>query len=359
MAKILEPKRKSFPLWFQDETKNANYSSEYERCLDNLPISSQVNTFTTITGVTSGTDKYWGGVLAPNGSIYCAPHQATTILKINTLNDTISTFGSFVGSYKYGGGILAPNGKIYFIPCSATAVLVVDPSNDSSYTFGSIAGGSFYWLGGSLNKEGTKIYCTPHLTTSILVIDIENESTYTIPGLPATANKYSSSQLTPDGYIYCVPTHISNILKIDPSNDTFTTFGTASGGSDKYYSSILAPDGFIYGLPYAGTNDVLKINTSNDTISQISSSGGVLGACLGVDGKIYGISTGSFNVFDPSNNSTNVVNGLGLSYNQGLVMGLNGKMYSIPRYSDGVIVIGQTIENLNSNFPLSRFNNKL
>ena len=37
-----------------------------------------------------------------------------------------TTFGSLTGSYKWSGGVLAPNGKIYGIPCYSTTILEID-----------------------------------------------------------------------------------------------------------------------------------------------------------------------------------------------------------------------------------------
>ena len=50
-------------------------------------------------GSFSGPFKWWEAALAPNGSIYCAPSNATSVLKIDPSTDTVSTFGSFSGSY--------------------------------------------------------------------------------------------------------------------------------------------------------------------------------------------------------------------------------------------------------------------
>ena len=46
------------------------------------PVTNTVDT-TTITGLT-GTLKWIGGVLAPNGKIYCIPYASINILVINT-----------------------------------------------------------------------------------------------------------------------------------------------------------------------------------------------------------------------------------------------------------------------------------
>ena len=66
------------------------------------------------------------GVLAPNGKIYGIPEDSTTVLEIDPVAKTATTFGSLSGSDKWIGGVLAPNGKIYGIPYNSTTVLEID-----------------------------------------------------------------------------------------------------------------------------------------------------------------------------------------------------------------------------------------
>jgi hypothetical protein len=80
----------------------------------------------TTFGDLSGSGKWFGGVLAPNGIIYGIPHNSTSILRIDPSNDSITTFGDLSGSGKWAGGILAPNGIIYGIPENSTSILRID-----------------------------------------------------------------------------------------------------------------------------------------------------------------------------------------------------------------------------------------
>ena len=74
-------------------------------------------------GSFSGADKWIGGVLAPNGRIYCVPFNSTQVLEIDPETQTTQLFGSFSGTQKWAGGVLAPNGKINCVPRSSTQVL--------------------------------------------------------------------------------------------------------------------------------------------------------------------------------------------------------------------------------------------
>ena len=85
-----------------------------------------------------------------------------------TFSETTETFGSFTGTNKWFGGVLAPNGKIYYVPYSSTQVLCIDPSNNTTSLFGSLTGTN-KWYGGVLAPNG-KIYCVPRDSETILTI---------------------------------------------------------------------------------------------------------------------------------------------------------------------------------------------
>jgi hypothetical protein len=79
-------------------------------------------------------------------------------------------FGDLQGNDKYFGGVLAPNGKIYGIPRNSTQILCIDPETHMTELFGDIPEGTERWVGGALAPNG-KIYCVPYSSTQILCID--------------------------------------------------------------------------------------------------------------------------------------------------------------------------------------------
>jgi hypothetical protein len=92
---------------------SSNSFIDYSTPIDNVGSTTiGIGTF----GSLSGSAKWSGGVLAPNGMIYGIPYDSTTVLEINPVTQTATTFGSLSGSAKWSGGVLAPNGKIYGIP---------------------------------------------------------------------------------------------------------------------------------------------------------------------------------------------------------------------------------------------------
>lgn len=122
----------------------------------------------SVITIATGGNAWQGGVLAPNGSIYCIPNNATQVLKINTYNDQLTLFGSVgAGISKWSGGVLGPNGYIYGVPRTDTAVLRIDTVNDTASTFGTVTSPSYF--GGSLAPNGS-IYCCPLTATNVLKI---------------------------------------------------------------------------------------------------------------------------------------------------------------------------------------------
>ena len=78
----------------------------------------------------TGSDKWVGGVLGPDGKIYGIPLNSTDILIIDPVAGTAtrSALGAtLTDSVKWYGGVLGPDGKIYGIPYfNATDILIIN-----------------------------------------------------------------------------------------------------------------------------------------------------------------------------------------------------------------------------------------
>jgi streptogramin lyase len=144
------------------------------------------------------------------------PTGATDTLVINPAMNTTSnmafTAGSAYQANGWIGGVLHPNGKIYCTPYSATNVLIIDPiagtTNTTTLALAATAspGVAAYttpagWSGATLGPNG-KIYCSPHLATSFLVID---PTAGTTSNLTVTNNTSPGAILAPNGNIYSIP----------------------------------------------------------------------------------------------------------------------------------------------------------
>ena len=153
------------------------FANQYYRSLQQGAID-RIQLF----GSLSGTNKWVGGVLAPNGKIYGIPHNSTSVLEIDPTTNTVSTFGSLTGAGKWEGGVLGPNGKIYGIPRGSTSILEIDPTTNTTAIFGSLSGAN-KWVGGVLAPNG-KIYGIPFSSTSVLEISdngLITTAMYTMP----------------------------------------------------------------------------------------------------------------------------------------------------------------------------------
>jgi hypothetical protein len=155
-----------FPSWSEDsnnwvQTRKAFYSWWGRAYAQSVQAATEF-------GSLSGSSKWYGGVLAPNGMIYGIPLDSTAVLKIDPTTDTATTFGSVPGGSAWIGGVLAPSGMIYGIPRDSTAVLKITPAADAATTFGSVAGGGA-WSGGVLAPNGV-IYGIPFNSTTVLRI---------------------------------------------------------------------------------------------------------------------------------------------------------------------------------------------
>ncbi len=68
----------SFPLWTDPN------SAQFMAALKEYFVSSSFTQETTLFGSQSGSGKWIGGVLAPDGCIYCVPFNSTQVLKISS-----------------------------------------------------------------------------------------------------------------------------------------------------------------------------------------------------------------------------------------------------------------------------------
>jgi hypothetical protein len=91
--------------------------------------------------------SHFGAVLADNEHIYFLPRSADNILELNPETGALNTidisqhattylatrsFQLGEGSNKYAGGVLAPDGHIYLVPFNAKGILDFDPASGTS-----------------------------------------------------------------------------------------------------------------------------------------------------------------------------------------------------------------------------------
>ena len=340
----------------------------------------------------AASGKFAGGVLAPNGNIYCVPYNADYVAIINPVTKTVDTtsirnvLGGTTGS-KWYGGMLAPNGNIYCIPHVSSDILIINPSNNTtSYIRGitvanypTIVSDSQKWIGGALAPNG-KIYCSPYFAQSVLIIDTTNNTVnltdisgiVNIPSNPgyyynrlvtrsSNVESFGGAVLHPNGKIYFIPAAARGLLQIDPTTNTPDASSyiapisiIPNGQRFGYFGGCLGPDYNIY-IAAWNANRILKINVTTDISSQqfIDVSTNIpltingtrwQGIVCGQNGKIYGIPFGSSNsvIIDPvttfANQTAISVSSDSGKYSGG-VLAPDGVIYCIPRNAPTIMSI--------------------
>jgi hypothetical protein len=158
-----------FPVWDKTPYTSGDIST-FMSCLAANFNQTQTVSSTLVGATLSGSAKWSGGVLAPNGKIYGIPRNATQVLEFDPATNTSTLVGAtLTGTNKWIGGVLAPNGKIYGIPFSATQVLEFDPVAGTSTLVGATLSGGGKWSGGVLAPNG-KIYGILFNATQVLEI---------------------------------------------------------------------------------------------------------------------------------------------------------------------------------------------
>jgi len=100
-----------------------------------LIVDPALNTVELVSNLPFDEDKWAGGVLGPDGKIYGIPRNYHSVLVIDPTDNTVDPDGISLppgppvdplAEDKWTGGVLAPNGKIYCIANEADSVLIID-----------------------------------------------------------------------------------------------------------------------------------------------------------------------------------------------------------------------------------------
>jgi len=345
------------------------YPQYYLKGSDMFPQNTVDLSSIILSNASTATLKYFGGVLAPNGNIYCtlgSSTDASNVLIINPYTNTVDrtsirgiTFSNYpqignVSATDLWSGSVAYKNNVYMIPQAAKAILNINTVNNT-FNFieisSNIADVSYNWYGCVLGQN-SNIYGVPHGNTKVLRFDPSSNivSSIDISGTPGGAYRYAGGALAPNGNIYCAPHDASNILVINTLTNTsrcdisgLTGVGTTAG---KWVGAVLAPNGKIYCVPFASSN-VLVIDTSNNITSTIAT--GVAGTnrwaggVLATNGKIYCIPHRATQilVIDPVTDTVSTIAGVNSNndYYAGGVLAPNNKIYMIPARSPNIGIV--------------------
>jgi WD40 repeat protein len=211
------------------------------------------NAVTTPAG-TYTAGHYWGGVLLRDGKVFLVPADATTAVIYDPITDTVSTSGTFpAGAAKYSGGVLLPDGKVFCVPCNSQTAAIYDPVSGNVATSTTIHNTSAAFTGGVLLSDG-KVFCVPRDATQAKVYDPINDTVSTPSGSFPGGSAYIGGVLLPDGRVFCVPSN-TNILRIyDPaSNNIIQINSSFPTGTTLFAGGVLMPDGRVLCVPFNST----------------------------------------------------------------------------------------------------------
>jgi len=232
------------------------------------------DTLTTPTGEYPGDDAYVGGVLLPDGRVFCVPRSATSARIYNPTTDTLTTpTGEYPGSRAYFGGVLLPDGRVFCVPRNATSARIYDPTTDTLTTpTGTYPGGDAY-VGGVLLPDG-RVFCVPLLATSARIYDPTTDTLTTPSDTYPGGGAYYGGVLLPDGRVFCVPLNATSARIYNPTTDTLTTPSGTYSGSSAYSGGVLLPDGRVFCVPLNATSARIYDPTTDTQLGLFSTDSG-------------------------------------------------------------------------------------
>jgi len=209
---------------------------------------SVVDALTTPAGTYPGSNAFVGGVLLPDGRVFCVPFSSTTARIYDPSNNTLTTpEGTYPGDGAFAGGVLLPDGRVFCVPFNSTTARIYDPSNNTLATPEGTYPGSNAFVGGVLLPDG-RVFCVPFSSTTARIYDPSNNTLATPAGTYPGSFAFVGGVLLPDGRVFCVPSSSTTARIYDPlTNSTVTPGGTFPIGS--YAGGVLMKDGRVFCVP--------------------------------------------------------------------------------------------------------------
>lgn len=193
--------------------------------------------------------NYSGGVLSPNGNIYCINTNAYYGARINTFTGIVSTFSLLATSPTldmFQGGVLSPNGDVHFVPYQSDKGQKISASGVvSTYSLIATQNGAAYW-GGVLAPNGDIHFVPNNARRGQKVSAAGVVSTYSLAY--TTANAYAGGVLAPNGDIHFIPLSAAVGQKISAAG-VVSTYSLVSAGTLLYDGGVIAPNGDIHFIP--------------------------------------------------------------------------------------------------------------
>ena len=211
--------------------------------------------------------KWRCGAVAPNGKLYCVPHEASRFLCVDPESLKVEEVGEPVlgedGS-KFFGAVTANDGKLYCCPYSASHVYCFDPKTGKAEQVGANLGDmEKKFSGGCMGPDGETIYFVPNNERRVYSFNVRTcQGAQVGPDLNAICgiekSKFNGGVLGKDGALYLIPRDAPRVVRFDPKTRLAEPIGPEWTGDNKWAGGRLGADGHIYCAPHNHTH-VLRI----------------------------------------------------------------------------------------------------
>ena len=109
------------------------------------------------------------------------------------------------------------------MPSDATTILRIDPIENEATTFGKVPGTINKWQGGVLSQIDHCIYAVPADNSTVLRIDTDPSTPlsfdYVGGDFQEVGDKWQGGFVGRDGRIYAIPENINNVMVITPGDN--------------------------------------------------------------------------------------------------------------------------------------------
>ena len=319
-------------------------------------------TLSTPTGDSSG--NFVGGVLLPDGRVFCVPHNSTTARIYNPVSNMVTTpSGTYAGGTSFIGGVLLRDNRVFLVPCSSTTARIYDPVTNTVTTPGGTYPGGIAFYGGVLLPDG-RVFCVPNGSTTARIFDPVG-NTVTTPGGTYPGNgAFRGGVLLPDGRVFCVPYSSPTARIYNPATDTVSTpSGDYSNGT--FVGGVLLSDGRVFCVPSGSTTariyDPIADSTSTPT-GIYPGNFAFWGGALLPDGRVFCIpyNSTSARIYDPVTDTLTTPSGT-YSGSSAFASGIplsDGQIFCVPFGSGSARIVRTTLFEAGVNFSTSPYFNK-
>jgi hypothetical protein len=335
------------------------------------PFAGQGTMTTTAAGSFPGTDAYFGGILMPNGKVFCIPAGSAPNPRIyDPATDTVQISAAVFPSSACIGGALLRNGKVFCTPSTVLNPRIYDPATDTVQVSAAVFPAVSSNACGVLLPDG-KVLCMPYNSVHPVIYDPAADTIKVSAASVTTGIKqrYQSGVLLPNGKVLMVPFWASKCAIYDHLSDSIEEISGISTVPGEYIAGVLLNDGRVVLVPSNGSQ-VAIYNYQDNKVVKVGpatwpGNNAYYGAVLLPSGKVLAIpfQATAARVFDPAALTVSVLPAVfpgGSAYIGGVLAG-NGKVYCTPyAATSGAILDFRTnmIPVLPSNFVTSPFYNR-